>query len=82
MSKEIITVGKAKEWIKDSDIEYDMNNKPCVSDIIFDTEDEAIAYLLKIDDRYKILSELDDNVEVYEIYSDDEFEEFLGYKIA
>lgn len=85
MSKELIKVKEAIENIKDSEIECTLNNKFVLFgfDEEFNTEDEALKYLFENDEtyNYKIFKELNENDDVYEIYSDDELEEFKGYEL-
>lgn len=85
MSKDLISVKKAIENIKDTEIESTLDGKFVLLGFEeeFGTEKEAFEYLIKNDDiyNYKIFLHLKDDDEVYEIYSDDEFEEFKGYEV-
>lgn len=85
MSKEIIKVKEAIENIKDTEIELTLGGKFVVLgfDEQFKTEEEAFEYLIRNDCtyNYKIFLDLKDDDQVYEIYSDDEFEEFKGYEL-
>lgn len=85
MSKDLISVKKAIENIKDTEIESTLDGKFVLLGFEeeFETEKEAFEYLIKNDDiyNYKIFLHLKDDDEVYEIYSDDEFEEFKGYEV-
>lgn len=82
----VLTMKKLKEEMKDS-LEYSDPHdpfsfcsskklspgmKPLVEDEFFETDDEAIAYILKTDEIYALIKDCIDDVKVVENYDEDD----------
>lgn len=85
----VLTMKKLKEEMKDfleygdpsdpvamsfnSNIKLSSGMKPVVDDKFFETDEEAVAYNLKVDEIYALVKDCADDVKVVENYDEDDF---------
>lgn len=55
-----------------SNIKLSPSMKPVVRDKFFETDTEAVAYVLKIDELYELVKDCADGVKVVESYDEDD----------
>lgn len=83
----ILTMKKLKEEMKDfleysdphdpfslcSNKKLSPGMKPLVGDEFFETDEEAVAYNLKVDENYALVKDCADDVKIVENYDEDDF---------